>query len=214
MGYLKDNDKEAVKNRFDSLTDDVKIVLFTQKMECPFCRDTHGLTEEVVSLSDKLTLEVHDFEENKDLAGEYGVDKIPALIPVGKRDYGIRFFGIPAGYEFASFVEALILASTGDSGLSTVSKSEIKAVGKPTNIQVFVTPTCPYCARAVNLAHRLAVENEFIQGAMVEATEFPHLATKYSVMGVPRTIVNETVQFEGALPEEQFVEQVLRDFKS
>jgi hypothetical protein len=66
---------------------------------------------------------------------------------------------------------------------------------------------------AVQLAHRIAVENESVTGAMVEATEFPHLAGKYSVMGVPKTVVNETVQFEGGLPEDQFVDQVLKGAK-
>jgi glutaredoxin-like protein len=141
MGLLNDKDKEAVRKKFEALVDDVKIVFFTQETECRFCRDTHNLTEEVVALSDKLSLEVHDFEAEKDEAARYGVDKIPALIPVGQKDYGIRFFGIPAGYEFASFIEAIVLASTGESGLNEMSRNELKVLSSPTYIQVFVTPT-------------------------------------------------------------------------
>ncbi len=213
MGYLSDRDKDAVRKRFEALKGDVKLVLFTQETECQFCRDTHGLVREVVSLSDRLSLEVHDFAKERDKAAEYGGDQIPALIPGGKKDYGIRFFGIPAGYEFASLIEAIILASTGDSGLSEMSRNELKALNKPTHIQVFVTPTCPYCMGAVQLAHRIAVENENVTSAMIEATEFPHLASKYQVMGVPKTVVNESIQFEGGLPEDQFVDQVLRVVK-
>jgi hypothetical protein len=62
----------------------------------------------------------------------------------------------------------------------------------------------------VRLAHHLAVASELIRGDCVEATEFPDLAQRYSVMAVPKTVVNERVSFEGALPEAQFVEQVLR----
>ena len=214
MGYLNDKDKEAVRRKFEALKDDVTIVFFTQETECRFCKDTHGLVEEVISLSDKLSLEVHDFAKERDKAVEYGVDKIPALIPVGEKDYGIRFFGIPAGYEFAAFIEAIVLASTGESGLNEMSRSELKVLNRPTYIQVFVTPTCPYCMGAVQLAHRISVENENVTGAMVEATEFPHLAGKYQVMGVPKTVVNETIQFEGGLPEDQFVDQVLKVIKA
>ena len=78
---------------------------------------------------------------------------------------------------------------------------------KPALIQVFVTPTCPYCPQAVNLAHRLAVENDLITADMVEVTEFPHLATKYHVMGVPRTVISDMIHFDGAVPEQQIVRE-------
>jgi hypothetical protein len=62
----------------------------------------------------------------------------------------------------------------------------------------------------VRLAHHLAVASEWIRGDCVEATEFPDLTQRYSVMAVPKTVVNERVSFEGALPETQFVDNVLR----
>jgi len=51
------------------------------------------------------------------------------------------------------------------------------------------------------LAHQLAVESDMITSDMVEVSEFPHLATKYKVMGVPRTVIDETIHVEGAVPE-------------
>jgi alkyl hydroperoxide reductase subunit AhpF len=74
-------------------------------------------------------------------------------------------------------------------------------VEEPVHVQVFVTPTCPYCQSSVMLAHQMAVASPMVRGDMVEATEFPHLATKYQVMGVPRTVINESVHIEGAVPE-------------
>jgi len=61
----------------------------------------------------------------------------------------------------------------------------------------------------VRLAHQFALESDCITGDAVEATEFPHLAQRYQVRAVPRTIVNETGAFEGALPETRFLEAVL-----
>ena len=80
---------------------------------------------------------------------------------------------------------------------------------KPVHIQVFITPTCPYCSRAVQLAHKLALENDFIVADMIEAIEFPHLSNRYQVQAVPKADINEKVQFEGALPEPAFVDYVL-----
>jgi hypothetical protein len=62
----------------------------------------------------------------------------------------------------------------------------------------------------VRLAHHLAVASDWIRGDCVEATEFPDLAQRYHVMAVPKIVVNERVSFEGALPETQFVDQVMR----
>ena len=51
------------------------------------------------------------------------------------------------------------------------------------------------------LANQLAVESDLITSEMVEVIEFPHLANKYEVMGVPRTVIDETIHIEGAVPE-------------
>jgi len=81
---------------------------------------------------------------------------------------------------------------------------------KEVHIQVFVTPTCPYCTTAVRLGHQFAIESPFIRAEMIEATEFPQLANKYDVFGVPKTVINEFVFIDGAVPEATFLENVLK----
>ena len=83
-------------------------------------------------------------------------------------------------------------------------------MSKPVHIQVFITLTCPYCPMAVQLAHEMAMESTLITSDMVEATEFPHLAHKYNVAAVPKIVINETIEFEGALPEQDFLNYVMR----
>jgi len=209
MNLLKDEDKKFISDEFKKLQDEVKITLFTQKLECQYCDQTHRLLEEVTALSEKLSFQAFHFTVEKEKAAAYGVDKIPATIIEGAKDYGIRFYGIPSGYEFMSLLEAISMVSARDSGLSADSKRKIGTVNKPMHIQVFITPTCPYCPRAVQLAHRLAVENDHIVADMIEAIEFPHLSNRYRVQAVPKVDINEKVQFEGALPEPAFVDQVL-----
>ncbi len=141
MGVLKKRDKKAIEKEFAQLNNPVKLVYFTQEMECQFCEQTHELLEEVCELSDKLSFTVYDFVQEKEKALQYGIDKIPATVVEGEKDYGIRFFGVPSGYEFATLMQSMIMVSTGESGLSENTKEQINTINTPVHIQVFVTPT-------------------------------------------------------------------------
>jgi len=210
MSLISEEDKKYIKDRFEKeLEGSVRVIYFTQDFECQFCKETRQILEEIAELSDKIELEIHEFDKEKELASKYDVDKIPATLIFGEKEYGIRFFGIPSGYEFSTLIEDIIHASTGKTSLKEEIKEEIKKIDKPLHIQVFVTPTCPYCPTMVHLAHQMAVENENIKADMVEAIEFPHLAQKYEVMGVPKTVINDNKrEIVGAVPEEVFLQEI------
>jgi len=211
MSILRDDLKAKVSRIFaQNLENEVKIRYFTQDFECEFCKETRMLLEELAALSQKIRLEVYDFVADAKKAKEFGVDKIPATILSGKVECKVRFFGIPSGYEFTSLVEDIVDVSKGQSRLPPQLVSKVRSITKPTHIQVFVTPTCPYCPKAVRTAHQLAIENPNITADMVESIEFPHLANRYSVMAVPKTVINDKIEFVGALPEEQFIDYVLK----
>jgi len=202
MALLSEQDAKTVREHLEkNLADPVTLLYFTQTIACQFCRETQQVLEEVAALSDKVSLEVYNFVNDKETADEYGVDKIPATVVMGAKDYGVRFFGIPSGYEFTSLVEAVVAVSRGKVRLSEATMAALAEIEEPIDIQVFVTPTCPYCPKAVQMAHSLAVASDKISASMVEAIEFPHLSMKYQVQGVPRTVINETVHLEGAMPE-------------
>jgi glutaredoxin-like protein len=222
MEILNTDVLEATKKKFSQeMSDPVTLIHFTQEpsrlvlpdylkgQECLYCKETKQLLKEVTELSDKLELIVYDFMADKEKADDYGIDKIPATLLVGKENYGIRFFGIPSGYEYASFLEAIIDVSQGKSKLKTETIAKLKNIQKDIHIQVYVTPTCPYCTMSVRLAHQIALESPWVKSDMVESTEFPHLAHKYGVSGVPKTIINEDMSIEGSAPEETLLEKVL-----
>lgn len=213
MAFLNDNDRSEIKKMLEEMQNPVKLVVFKKNEGCTYCQETAMLLDEVSQLNEKLSLEIIDVEEDVKAAQEYGIDKVPAVSVVGDKDYGIRFFGIPAGYEFSALLGDIIDVSKGDSGLAERSRKELAKIDFPVRIQVFVTPSCPYCPSAVRMAHKFALENEYITGEMVEAQEFPELAQKYHVYAVPKIVVNDEVEFEGALPEPHFVKQVLRLLK-
>jgi glutaredoxin-like protein len=201
--------QRLVRQRFAAMKNPVALVHFTQLLECEACGESLRYMQDLVKLSDKLTLEVHDFELDPDAAARYGVDKIPATAVISDKDHGIRLYGLPSGYEFAVLLEAILLVSTSESGLSDSTKAKLRTLDRPVHVQVFTTPTCPYCPAAAHLAHRLALESGQITADVIEATQFPELARGYRVRGVPHTIINETTSINGALPEEEFVEQLL-----
>ncbi len=218
MSIIPDEIKNQVRDVFQGLEGPVKLVLFTQSAgntaECSLCKETLELMEDVASVTDKIEIKVYDLVKDAELAAEYKIEKIPAIAVVGggkqPKDYGIRLYGIPSGYEFSSLIEDILLVSHGQAGLHPQTLQKLAQLEKPVHIQVFVTPTCPYCPQAVILAHKLALASDKITADMVEATEFPSLAERYQVYGVPRTVINDVVHVEGAMPENALISELMK----
>jgi len=215
VGLIPEDHKQHLKEEFEkNLKDDVRIIVFTQENECPLCKQARELAEEVGAFSDKIKVEVYDFVKDNEKAKEYQIDKVPAIAVLGKKDYGIRFYGLTYGYEFRPFTESIINISRGATNLSEETKKKLASIEKPVHIQVFVSLTCPYCPLVTSLAHQFAMESDLVRADMVDVGEFPYLVQKYSVMGVPKTVINEKTEFVGAVPEELFVQQVVLAPKS
>ncbi|MCD6313051.1 MAG: thioredoxin family protein [Thaumarchaeota archaeon] len=215
MAILGEKERKFLRSKFSkALRDGVRLLVFTQEFECEYCAELRKLAQEIAEIDERIKTEVYDFQSDKELAEKLGVDKIPALLVFGEREYGVRFFGIPSGYEFTTLVEDIIDVSKGLSRLPEQVKEKVRKINRQVHIQVFVTPTCPYCPIVVRTAHQLAIENEKIISDMVEALEFPHLASRYQVMAVPKIVINDKISFEGAVPEHVFVDYVLAAIKS
>ena len=141
MALLKDADKEQIKTLFAGLSGAVDIKLFTKSQDCEYCEPTQEMLEEVSALSDKITLSVHDLDKEPELAQSFGVDRAPAIVLKNEKDYGIRFLGIPAGYEFATLIEDIQDVSSGRHELPEPVLATLAKVDKPVHIQVLVTPS-------------------------------------------------------------------------
>lgn len=213
MALLPEQDRQTLRTHLADIADPVTLLFFTQTIGGPeTALIAKQILDEIAGLSDRVSIEEVNFILEKDRAAALGITAVPA-IAVLKRDVDtrMRFLGAPAGYEFMSLIEAIILAGGTDSGLSQESKRLIaEHVAEPIDIKVFVTPTCPHCPRAVTLAHRMAFEHPLIHATCIEATEFMDLSRQYRVTGVPKTVVNGTIEILGAVPEETFVRAVLR----
>ena len=219
MPLLSPEDQQTLRKIFnDRLEGDVTIRYFTQResplivpgQECTYCKETRELLEEITALSGRLHLEIRDFVGVAAEAQQLGFSRIPAFVLEGAAKGRVRFFGIPSGYEFASLIEDLIDVSTGRVHLSEQTQAVLAGLDQDVHIQVFVTPTCPYCPRAARLAHQMAVVSERVTADVIEAIEFPDLAQRYRLYGVPKTVINDLVTFEGAVPEGRFIQEIQR----
>jgi glutaredoxin-like protein len=211
---LNEKTLKQVGEALSAMKEPVRMIFFGAQSNCDYCSDTRELLEALVTTTDKLSLTVHDLEQDAALAQQYNVDKAPGIVIAaldGEQvvDHGIRYAGIPAGYEFSALLKDLLLVSSRDSGLDDETRQALKALDKPVNIQVFVTPTCPYCSGAVVLAHQMAMESPWVQAEMVEATEFPELSDRYEVSGVPHTVINAGAgTMVGAAPAEVLIGEI------
>ncbi|KLO23287.1 glutaredoxin [Marinitoga sp. 1197] len=217
---LDEKTLEQVRELLSEMKGRVKIILF-EKENCEYCDVTKQLYTELKEGVENVDLDIYDI--NSPIAEEYEIDKTlaPATVILASNgtDLGVRFYGIPSGHEFSTLLQDLILLSkNGEVELSEDAVAKLRNINKKMRLRVFVTPTCPYCPRAVLSAQQAAMINENINGEMVEANEFFEISSKHNVSSVPHTVIEvfengEWVvkgEFIGAYPEPNFVEEVLK----
>ena len=219
MPILQQSDEQAVRKRFDvEFKTPVNLRLFTQRnigglyipgRECRTCGPTQQLLEEIVNLSPNLQLEIVDFWSDREEAAADGVEMIPATIVGAGDNHNVRFYGLPSGLEFAVLLDTIVATSSKRSPLSIETRRSLKKLEEDVHIRVFVTPTCQYCPGVARLAFAMAMESPRVAADVVEVQEFPHLAQAHSVMGVPKTVINDTVEFTGGVSEDVFLKRVL-----
>lgn len=208
MALLDEKSRETLRGIFGrEFKDPVDIVVFTDKGDCRYCKETLQIAQEVSSINPDIVVKHYPSENSLTEVEMYSVRLFPAtIIRSPEKDYGIRFFGIPSGYEFETYVKDILMVSNKRTMLKDSTREFARGVSEPLNIKVFVTPTCPYCPTMVFYAHQLAFENDLITGEMIEAMEFPQLAEKYNVTGVPKLVVNDSHEMVGMRSEKQLVD--------
>lgn len=141
MAILTERDRAGVRDELAKLTGPVKLVVFSQELGSEYCVETERLVREVAECSDKVAVEIYNLHIDREKAAAYEVDRVPAVIVEGARDYGIRFFGIPMGYEFTNLIDGMLVAASGQPRLAPETLERVRGLTKPVHIQVFTTPT-------------------------------------------------------------------------
>jgi glutaredoxin-like protein len=219
--FLDDNLRAQLVEAFEPLQKGVEMVVYTSsRIQIPGAEapgeeaSTLKLLREVAEVSEHLS--VHELSLTADpRAAERGITRAPTILfrEAGSDRHNVRFVGLPSGYEFQTLVEALRMLGSGESGLGEESAAKVAGLDQPIRMQAFVTPTCPYCPRAVLSAYRLALTNPNVIAEGVEASEFPALAQRYRISGVPDTIIDGPAGQErvlGGQPDHVFVDAVMK----
>ena len=141
MGLIGNEEGQEIRERLNEMVNPVRLIHFTQELNLEYGREAMQLVEELAGFSDKLSGEVYNYLLDKDRVAEYGIDKVPATVIRNGKDYGIRFYGIPAGYEFSTILDTIVAVSKGDSGLKPESREKLATITEPMHLEVFVTPT-------------------------------------------------------------------------
>jgi glutaredoxin-like protein len=209
MALIDDTVAEQLKQELSKLVHPVRLVAFSSALTSPESEQVSRLIEELGALEPRLLVESCNFVLDKARAETLGALRIPAVAILGEtRDYGIRFYGVPTGFEFGTLIDAILDVSSGDSGLLPATREALAVLEQPVHLQVFTTPTCGYCPKAVQLAYRFAIESDKVTSDGVEVTGFPDLVQRYSLSSVPKTVVGDKSEFVGAQPEALLLEHV------
>lgn len=235
MALLGDEDREILKEKFGlELEREVELLFFSRQeyhqsevVEFPdemagedqdltqqACAIAYQLYREVAETSPLLKVTFHDLDTPAGFQAALDLGLDPLMLPaMAFRSDSLpgrsRFFGIPSGYEFLTLVENIVDLSRNANHLSEATQSALAGISQPAQVRVFVTPTCTFCPSAVRMAHQMAMSSPFVTADIIEANEFQELTERFNVYGVPKTIVNERVEFEGAVPEKVFLGKVL-----
>ena len=119
----------------------IRLVVFTQTFGCDTCYEARQVTDQLASLSEQITVEEHNLVLDKDEVSKYQVDQVPVIAVVAERDVGIRYYGVPAGFEVESLVSAIEVVAGLAPAVSVSAQSVLDALDRDVRISVFVTPT-------------------------------------------------------------------------
>ena len=209
---IDESSREALTEKFQrELQNEVSLSVFIGPDNKEYCDFTVQLCEELNELDSRIKPTVYQNNDGKTTG--LGIIRTPTVLVGWDQGYKVKYTGAPAGQEAGGFIEAIALISRRDSRLQEDSRAKLQNIDRDISIQVYVTPPCPYCPRAVLLAHQIAIESKGrVESECVEATENMDLAMQFNVSSVPQQVINGDMSSIsiGVQPEAKFVDDVLR----
>lgn len=211
MSVLNEEVRDQLRQILSTMQGEVKLLSFTEAGE-ELGENLMAFMSEISELSDKLSYESLEFSKSNPSPEmtRYGIERAPSFLVLNSdgEDKGMRFYGLPSGYEINSFLSAVIEQSGAEEELPEELTDRIRAITKPVNIKVFVTMSCPHCPGAVQKAHKMAMLNPMITAEMIGADIFGDLSDKYNVSSVPQIVFNDSESFLGNQPLDVFIESL------
>lgn len=211
MVVLSDADKAALKRRFEQgLKDEVTILVIADEGSI-MAKELADLAGTLSGLDQRIKVDTQNADGGRNpRMRELHIEKWPVMVLV-KGDFSrIRYYGIPTGYEFSPFIDALVELSSTKTSLSPRARQALQTVRRRANIKIFILTTCTFCPTVARHAFRGAIESPMVTAEVIDSSMFPDLATRHSVLGVPKIVLNDNLDITGAITDVEFFEK-LRD---
>jgi thioredoxin len=209
---IDERSRKELREKFQrELQNEVGLSVFVGPENEEYCDFTVQLCEELSELDSRIAPTVYQDSDGE--AIRLAITRTPTVLIGWDQGYRIKYTGAPVGQEAGGFIETISLVSGGDGGLQGDSRTKLRNVDRDVSIQVYVTPNCPYCPRAVLLANQIAIEARgLVKSECVEASENMDLAMRFNVQAVPQQVINGDINSVsvGLQPEAKFVDDVLR----
>lgn len=214
MGLISEEDRKYLEEEFkNNINREVKLLYFRKEGdESEYSKQAKELLEELASLNDNLSLVVESCDNTERMESEE-LTLCPSIKIKSERSGFVNFYGIPAGHEFISLVEAIKDMGSDNLSLPDDVVKSLEEIKEPVDIKVFITHGCPYCPGAVRNAHQFSLANDKIKGSMVDANYFRELSMKHGVSSVPHIIINDKTGFVGNMPPNVFLNKMQEALK-
>ena len=142
MALIRDEVATQLRSEFAGMSGAVRLAVFSQALADPESEQVRRLVEELAGLEPRITAESYNYVLDTAKVEEMAIRRTPAIAILGaEKDYGVRFYGLPSGYEFGTLIDGILDVSSGQSGLSETTREALAALSAPVHLQVFSTPT-------------------------------------------------------------------------
>lgn len=195
MADLTNDEQILIRREFEGLVDPVTVKVTVPAAKNDSVPELRSLLDNIAALDERVKVEYSE-EEPQDSDDEPPLLPVTALIGADGSEKGISYYGVPSMLAMESFVKAIMMVSSGEHGLDPETVEKAKALGD-TNLEVLYTPNTPGCSQSMDIANRLAIATGTIAANNIEIIEFPQIAEKYNVLGVPKTVANGSLKFTG-----------------
>jgi len=200
--------RAKVEGIFSELEKPVKLLLFIRESECLHCSEAREILAELADITHKVTLETYNFAINKEKAAEFNIQRVPAIVPISNKDYGIRYYGLPTRLEFEYFLKNIVDISRGRTEMSDAHRGSVQAFASPLHVQLFVHGESGFGSDTMCNLARMAVESERLSVDFIDPLAFPELVKKYHIKGVPFAVVDEKMNFYAAMSKDELLDQL------
>jgi glutaredoxin-like protein len=207
MARLTPDEKAFMNRELEKIQGKLKINVHLPSGKCESCEDLKGIMEELVENRENIGISMIEEDSAEDGGFDYILDRLPAVVVLDGdgNDHGMVFYGNPSSNLFRAFIWQLLNVSGLGQELDEDTIAKIKELGK-VELQVLVTPSTPKCAETIKAAQSFALASSDVRTSVIELIEFPEIAERYEVLGLPKTIVNEELKFTGTYDAGELLE--------